>query len=661
MRHSRILALLLVLSLLAPMSMTIWPAPAITEDRQEGTRAKETGIEIIGNINTDTVWTYIPNYPYRVKNTISLVKDITLTIEPGVEVIFSEGVSFYINGTLKAVGNMYNSIYFKPSSENPGSQDWGGIVFENGSRDCVLDYVDISFASRGINCSIGTSPLIVNSTVAYSYYYAIYCGNESTPLIKNCRINNSLYAGIVCDNGSMPMIIDNHINTCMHGIIAYSGPRIYNNYIELCPVGILVWNSSSHLKGNEISHCYDGIFVFFCDPLVENNFIKSCQGNGTRFIGSNSTVLNNVMVFNDVGFDIPYDSKNIIANMSGNTVNGIPARDLYHVGLKDAVIKDLDIDSGHGSGYYGLLTNQGSITLYDCENVTIDNCTVKNNMNGIYTYNSSINIYNSHFESSRHGDVNLAETSSARSYNGSVNETRVLVGDGSYLVSYGLIQVQVRNYTHDSVADATVEIRELTFLLQNSTTNGTGLTPELLVQKRRVSTAGLFDYTLNVEVWSPGLTFDDNPRLVNMDDEVLVLFTDLGDIIKPEIADSEIENGQQDVDVNASITITFSEPMNRTSVEEAFSISGNMTGTLHWEGSNLTFVPDHPYDYLTSYTVIVSTDAKDIQGNNLKEQLTFRFTTEPERSIMSGSGIAIGIVVILAIIGIATFLILKRK
>ncbi|MCK4757937.1 MAG: Ig-like domain-containing protein, partial [Thermoplasmata archaeon] len=243
----------------------------------------------------------------------------------------------------------------------------------------------------------------------------------------------------------------------------------------------------------------------------------------------------------------------------------------------------------------------------------------------------------------------------------SVNETRVLVGDGSYLVSYGLIQVQVRNYTHDSVADATVEIRELTFLLQNSTTNGTGLTPELLVQKRRVSTAGLFDYTLNVEVWSPGLTFDDNPRLVNMDDEVLVLFTDLGDIIKPEIADSEIENGQQDVDVNASITITFSEPMNRTSVEEAFSISGNMTGTLHWEGSNLTFVPDHPYDYLTSYTVIVSTDAKDIQGNNLKEQLTFRFTTEPERSIMSGSGIAIGIVVILAIIGIATFLILKRK
>ena len=656
MRLSQTIAAMLVLVLLVPILMAIGPAPAITED---GTRAVEPGTVIIEDISSTVVWGSSGN-PYWIKNNITILKDAHLTIEPGVVLLFSKGVTFYVDGTLTAVGEPFNRITFRPSTYDPAPMDWEGIMLLPES-ECELNMVDISFASGGINCTENNSPKILNSTIEYSFYFAIACGVGSTPLIMNCDINYSQYAGILSDNGSAPIIIGNRINTCWHGVIAYSGAIIYDNYIELCPVGILVWNSSSHIKGNEISHCHDGIFVFFCDPLVEENRVVSCQGNGTRFIGSNATAINNVLEFNDVGFDIPYDSKRVLEFMSGNTVNGYPAKDLYHVGLKDETIRDLDLDSGASNGFYGLLTNQGSITLYDCENVTIENCTVKSNMNGIYTYNSTIEIYNSHFETSRHGDINLAETSSARTYNGSVDESRVIAGDGCYLVSYGNIKVEVRNYTHAPIEDAIIEIRELTFLLQNSTTNETGLTPDLLVKKTRVSSSGLINYTLNIEAWSDGMTFDDNPRSVRMDNDLLIVFTDLGDIIAPDIISSTIENGQQDIDTNASITISFSEPMNRTSVEGAFSISGNVTGTFSWEENDLIFRPDQPYDYLTSYTVVITKDARDIQGNYLKEDLAFAFTTEPERGILGGSSMIIGLVIVVAVIGIVTFLILKRK
>ncbi len=660
MRISRLLAVMLIIILVLPLLMTISPAPGILMNIQDGTRGIEPGTTIVDDISTNTVWD-LGGSPYRVKDNVTVLPDIDLTIEPGVEVIFNKGVTFHIGGTLLAVGDIFNPISFRSASEKPGTRDWEGIEFLPTSKNSLLDHVEISFASRGINIGNGTSPTIVNSTLTYSYYYAIRTGNQSTPLIKNNHINNSFYAGILIDNGSAPLVFGNSINTCLYGIIAYSGGRIYENLVELSAVGILVWNSSAQVKNNRISHNYDGIFVFFSDPLIENNVIVSNNGNGTRFISSNSTVRNNTLEFNDVGFDIPYDSKNVIANMSGNTVNGIPARDLYYVGLKDAVIKDIDIDSGYGSAYYGLLTNQGSITLYDSENVTIENCTIKNNMNGIYAYNSTFEIYNSHIESSRHADINLAETSSARSYNDSVDESRVIAGDGSYLISYGNIKVQVRNYTHHPVEDAIVEIRELTFLLQNSTTNDTGLTPDILVKKTRVSTSGLINYTLNIEVWSPGLTFDENPRSVVMDNDLIIIFTDMGDIVAPEISLSSIENGQQDIDINASIVISFSEPMNRTSVEDAFSISGNITGTFSWDGNDLIFRPDKPFDHLTSYTVIIAKDAKDIQGNLLKEDLAFSFTTEPERSVLEGSSMLVGIVVLVAVIGIVTFMIIRRK
>ena len=77
------------------------------------------------------------------------------------------------------------------------------------------------------------------------------------------------------------------------------------------------------------------------------------------------------------------------------------------------------------------------------------------------------------------------------------------------------------------------------------------------------------------------------------------------------------------------IVIPFTEPMNRTSVELAFSITPDMSGAYLWsaDSTTLTFLPGQPLDPGTTYSVSVAQSAKDLAGNPLPQTSTFQFTT----------------------------------
>jgi hypothetical protein len=77
------------------------------------------------------------------------------------------------------------------------------------------------------------------------------------------------------------------------------------------------------------------------------------------------------------------------------------------------------------------------------------------------------------------------------------------------------------------------------------------------------------------------------------------------------------------VDRNALIRIYFSEHMNKTSVEQAFSYTN---GTKTWTSANgswgasvyvMTFIPSEPFDYSQVYTVTIDASAKDLLNNTL--------------------------------------------
>ncbi len=76
------------------------------------------------------------------------------------------------------------------------------------------------------------------------------------------------------------------------------------------------------------------------------------------------------------------------------------------------------------------------------------------------------------------------------------------------------------------------------------------------------------------------------------------------------------------------IWLTFSSPVDRTRVEEAFSLTENgenMEGSFSWKNETLIFKPFKPFSRGVTYVVRVTTQAEDIYGNSLPEDFFNRF------------------------------------
>jgi hypothetical protein len=164
-----------------------------------------------------------------------------------------------------------------------------------------------------------------------------------------------------------------------------------------------------------------------------------------------------------------------------------------------------------------------------------------------------------------------------------------------------------------------------------------------------------------VVVYAEDYNFEDNPReevYAALNDTLV--FVDMGDIWPPTVLSVNIEHGDKTVEVERTIVITFSEAMNQTATESAFSISGNVTGTFTWSGFNITFTPNQGFEYQTYYTVTIGETSSDIAGNTLEGPYVFSFTTIPEPKSASIYLIAGAVVAVVAVMGIGSWLILKR-
>jgi len=85
------------------------------------------------------------------------------------------------------------------------------------------------------------------------------------------------------------------------------------------------------------------------------------------------------------------------------------------------------------------------------------------------------------------------------------------------------------------------------------------------------------------------------------------------------------------------VTLRFNTYMVKSTVEKAFHISPDVSGSFRWEGKDgsggkksITFFPSESLAPNTKYTVTLGTEAEDIYGTGLKEPYTFSFVTRPE-------------------------------
>lgn len=96
-----------------------------------------------GNVH----WT-LDQSPRIVKHDLRLASGATLVIDPGVEVHFAPGVSFFVEGSLFAAGQPGQSVRLCGSTCDPVSQRWEGIFGRPGSS-ITIQYADIRGGGNG--------------------------------------------------------------------------------------------------------------------------------------------------------------------------------------------------------------------------------------------------------------------------------------------------------------------------------------------------------------------------------------------------------------------------------------------------------------------------------------------------------------------------------
>ncbi|MFH1429525.1 MAG: Ig-like domain-containing protein, partial [Candidatus Margulisiibacteriota bacterium] len=85
-----------------------------------------------------------------------------------------------------------------------------------------------------------------------------------------------------------------------------------------------------------------------------------------------------------------------------------------------------------------------------------------------------------------------------------------------------------------------------------------------------------------------------------------------------------------DIPLEPTILITFSDAMNKNSVENGIYLNGSLAstlGTLQWFGNSLAIVPNAPLPPNTIYTVSVNASVTDADNDSLNEDFTYSFKT----------------------------------
>ncbi len=109
-------------------------------------------------------------------------------------------------------------------------------------------------------------------------------------------------------------------------------------------------------------------------------------------------------------------------------------------------------------------------------------------------------------------------------------------------------------------------------------------------------------------------------------------FLDFGDIIPPQILTSYPGNGDVNVSLHLPILIIFSEAMNMQETQNAIAISPSLSLQWQWSADRKMLTIGHSalFTPSTTYTLSISTGARDIAGNRLLLPFQIRFTTASE-------------------------------
>ncbi len=303
-------------------------------------------IEVSGN--QSGTWT-IENSPYIVTGDVIVPSGEILTIKPGVNVLFNNDTKMTVNGKIKAVGTISDTIRF----ESNDNGFWNGLRLESTFENNKIIYC--YFTGVGENhyaiSSIESKILIrfthVENCVEGIQLFDLNLSEPPEMQILNSKINSMHKSGIYIVGNSDAMISGNDIYQCglgnqYYGAIQLSTqadsnintPTIQNNHIHnngkqgITEANIL--NSgyiAASIENNIIENNLTGIYFYNGQGDVDNNIIRNNfeegnpnSGAGVMLYGANSyaTFTLNDIYGNFTGFYIINDAGANIGNITNN-------------------------------------------------------------------------------------------------------------------------------------------------------------------------------------------------------------------------------------------------------------------------------------------------------------------------------------------------------
>lgn len=284
-----------------------------------------------GTIATDSVFTN--DLPIVIKGSLTIAAGATLTIEEGTSVFFDANAALIIEGSLHALGNLYDStrITFsgsrldEPYNLFPGS--WPGLIFSKTSFNNKLDYVNIQNGVSGIRITgNGVPQLSMNGCIIDNQAeYGIYAVNSGVSAI-NCQITNCQFNNIYLAGG-FHFFTHCTVVTYSNLLISHDGPVAFftdqddelNQYFFSVVFTNCIFFGSGGLVDNEVSTSVNGSMF---SALMRNVFYyNSTELPGLVFensINSTEPAFNNLDFENNI-FDFSLSTSSPCNNTGAPT------------------------------------------------------------------------------------------------------------------------------------------------------------------------------------------------------------------------------------------------------------------------------------------------------------------------------------------------------
>ena len=293
--------------------------------------------------NVSGTWTH-ENSPYCVTGEITIPLGSQLTIEPGVDVIFTGQHKFNIYGTLLANGDWQRYINFTAQDTLTG---WEGLHFinqnSNGQSNSELTFCKLKYG---------------RATGGYPNFFggAVHC-DDSSPVIEDCVFQSN-----TADGGGGAICLYN-----------WSSPDIRRSRFVNNSSGdggaIYIWNDQ---------YCYS--YPLFEKLIFDNNTASNTGGTIYLYKNVYPVLINCTFYQNtdsgavNAGALYCYDNCNV--NIFNTIMWQDSAPELYIDNNCSAEIHDCDLTNGDTSyilGMYSWITFEGNILASDPQFVDASN------------------------------------------------------------------------------------------------------------------------------------------------------------------------------------------------------------------------------------------------------------------------------------------------